>query len=72
MFLFLAKEFLENIKIFWKSYEELSKKNSYVLGDSDLESLSFVDLRFIVFLLTSYSSFGRCEEVPNFEIADVL
>ena len=53
------------------SYEELSKIFSYASGDSDLESLPFVDLRFIVFLLTSYSSFGRYEEVSNLKLADV-
>jgi hypothetical protein len=36
-----------------------------------LESLPFVELRFIAFLLTSYSSFGRYEEISNLKIEDV-
>ena len=36
-----------------------------------MENLTFVDLRFITFLLTSYSSFGRYEEVANLKIEDV-
>jgi hypothetical protein len=53
------------------SYDELQKKITFVVGDSDLESLPFVELRFIAFLLTSYSSFGRYEEISNLKIEDV-
>ena len=44
-------------------YEDLTLIFSQILGDSSLESLSFVNLRFISFILTLYSSFGRYEEV---------
>ena len=50
------------------SYDELQKIFTFIVGDSDLESLPFVDLRFIAFLLTSYSSFGRYEEISNLKI----
>ena len=54
------------------SYDELQKIFAFVLGDSDLESLPFIELRFITFLLTSYSSFGRYEEISNLKIEDVF
>ena len=54
------------------SYDELQKKFTFVVGDSDLESLPFVELRFIAFLLTSYSSFERYEEISNLKIEDVF
>jgi hypothetical protein len=53
------------------SYDELQKIFSFIVGDSELESLPFVDLRFIAFLLTSYSSFGRYEEISNLKIEDI-
>ena len=53
------------------SYDELQKFFTFIVGDSDLESLPFIDLCFIAFLLTSYSSFGRYEEVSNLKIEDV-
>ena len=53
------------------SYDELQKIFSFIVGDSELESLPFVDLHFIAFLLTSYSSFGRYEEISNLKIEDI-
>ena len=53
------------------SWAELESIFKFVVGDSELENLSFVDLRFITFLLTSYSSFGRYEEVANLKIEDI-
>ena len=41
------------------------------MGDSSLESLGFVKLRFISFILTLYSSFGRYEEVSQLKLSDV-
>jgi hypothetical protein len=59
-------------KTFHISYDELQKKITFVVGNSDLESLPFVELRFIAFLLTSYSSFRRYEEISNLKIEDVF
>ena len=58
-------------KAFPISYEDLTLIFSQILGDSSLESLSFVKLRFITFILTLYSSFGRYEEVSQLKLCDV-
>jgi integrase len=54
------------------SYEELEKIFTFIVGDSALETLPFTELRFIAFLLTSYSSFGRYEEISNLKIEDIV
>ena len=41
------------------------------MGDSEIEDLSFVNLRFITFILTLYSSFARYEEVCNLTLSDI-
>ena len=38
------------------SYDELQQIFNFVVGDSELESLPFVELRFITYLITLYSS----------------
>ena len=43
---------------------ELQKIFTFIVGDSDLRKLPFIDLCFIAFLLTSYS-LGRYEEVSD-------
>ena len=53
------------------SYSELSVIFSNIVGDSDIENLSFVNLRFITFILTLYSSFPRYEELCNLTLSDV-
>jgi hypothetical protein len=58
-------------KAFPISYEDLTLIFTQILGDSSLESLSFVQLRFISFILTLYSSFGRYEEVSQLKLSDV-
>ena len=54
------------------TFDELQKIFTFVVGDSDLESLPFVELRFIAFLLTSYSSFRMYEEISYLKIEDVF
>ena len=58
-------------KAFSISYQDLSLIFSKILGDSELESLSFVNLRFLTFILMLYSSFARYEEVCNLTLSDV-
>ena len=58
-------------KAFQISYADLCLIFNQILGDSSLESLSFVKLRFITFILTLYSSFGRYEEVSQLKLSDV-
>ena len=53
------------------SYDELQQIFNFVVGDSELESLPFVDLRFITYLITSYSSFARYEELAELKTEDV-
>ena len=53
------------------SYNELQQIFDFIVGDSDLESLPFVELRFITYLLTSYSSFARYEELAELKTEDV-
>ena len=61
---------------FWKahpiSFKELFIIFSKTLGDSELESLSFVKLCFITMLLTLYSSFARYEEIVKLTLSDVV
>ena len=52
-------------KAFPISFHDLSLIFSKILGNSELENLSFVNLRFITFILTLYSSFARYEKVCN-------
>ena len=54
------------------SYNELQQIFNFIVGDSDLESLPSVELRFIMYLLTSYSSFGRYEEIAELKTEDVF
>ena len=54
------------------SYDELQQIFNFVIGDSDIESLPFVELRFITYLLTSYSSFARYEELAALKTEDVF
>ena len=54
------------------SYNELQQIFSFIVGDSDLESLPFVELRFIAFLVSSNSSFGRYEEIAELKTEDVF
>jgi hypothetical protein len=56
-------------KAFPISYEDLTLIFSQIVGDSTLESLSFVKLRFISFIFTLNSSFGRYEEVSQLKIS---
>ena len=58
-------------KAFPISYADLCLIFTNILGDSSLESLNFVKLRFISFILTLYSSFGRYEEVSQLKLSDV-
>ena len=58
-------------KAFAISYSDLFSIFTNILGDSDIENLSFVNLRFITFILTLYSSFARYEEVCNLTLSDV-
>ena len=58
-------------KAFPISFSYLCEIFKQTLGDSTLETLSFVNLRFITFILTLYSSFGRYEEVSILKISDV-
>ena len=51
-------------KAYLISYDELQKIFTFIVGDSDLRSLPFIDSCFIAFLLTSYS-LGRYEEVSD-------
>ena len=53
------------------SYKELSFIFSKIVGDSKIENLSFVNLRFITMLLTLYSSFSRFEEIINLKLDDI-
>ena len=53
------------------SYSDLCEIFNQTLGDSTLENLSFVNLRFVTFILTLYSSFGRYEEVSILKLSDV-
>jgi hypothetical protein len=61
MFHFSLKAFPESSNKFpiKLCYDELQKFFTFIVGDSELESLPFVDLRFIAFLLTSYFSFMK-------------
>ena len=54
------------------SYSELSKIFENVVGDSSLDSLPLVTLRFITFLVTSYASFARYEEVADLKVSNVV
>ena len=58
-------------KAFPISYDDLVKIFEAVVGTSSLEEISLVNLRFISFLLTLYSSFGRDEEVSNLKLSNV-
>ena len=58
-------------KAFPISYSDLCEIFNQTLGDSTLETLSFVKLRFVTFILTLYSSFGRYEEVSQLKVSDV-
>jgi hypothetical protein len=51
-------------KAYLISYDELQKNFTFIVGNSDLRKLPFIDLCFIAFLLTSYS-LGRYEEVSD-------
>merc|ERR1712105_175917 len=53
------------------SYDELQQIFNFVVGDSEFESLPFVELRFITYLITSYSSFARYEELAALKTEDV-
>jgi integrase len=53
------------------SYKELSFIFSKIVGDSEIENLSFINLRFITMLLTLYSSFSRFEEIINLKLDDI-
>ena len=60
MFHFLLGDFLENlnkspIELIFFLMTNYRKNFIFIVGDSDLEILSFIDLCFIAFLLTSYS-----------------
>ena len=59
-------------KAFPISYGELSTIFSKIVGDSDIESLSFVKLCFITMILTLYSSFARFEEIIKLTLSDVV
>jgi hypothetical protein len=54
------------IKTYPIFYDELQQFLHFVVGYSDLESLPFVELRFIAFL------FGRYGEISNLKIKDVF
>ena len=54
------------------SYLELSKIFEQVVGDSTLDSLPLVQLRFIAFLVTSYASFTRFEEVSDLKVSNIV
>ena len=54
------------------SYEEITKIFDKVVGDSPLDSLPLVTLRFLAFIVTSYASFARYEEVVDLKIANVV
>ena len=58
-------------KAFPISFSYLCEIFKQTLGDSTLETLSFIKLRFITFILTLYSSFGRYEEVSILKLSDV-
>ena len=58
-------------KAFPISYADLCQIFNQTLGDSTLENLSFVKLRFVTFILTLYSSFGRYEEVSQLKVSDL-
>ena len=58
-------------KAFPISFSDLCEIFKQTLGDSTLETLSFIKLRFITFILTLYSSFGRYEEVSILKLSDV-
>ncbi len=42
------------------------------MGDSPLDSLPLVTLRFLAFIVTSYASFARYEEVVDLKVANVV
>jgi len=54
------------------SFEEISKIFDTVVGDSSLEDLSLVTLRFLAFIITSYASFARYEEVVDLKISNIV
>ena len=58
-------------KAFPISYDDLVKIFDAVVGTSSLEEISLVNLRFITFIITLYSSFGRYEEVSNLKLSNV-
>ena len=58
-------------KAFPISYDDLVKIFDAVVGTSSLEELSLVNLRFITFIITLYSSFGRYEEVSSLKLSNV-
>ena len=60
MFHFSLRDFLENlnkspIELIFFLMTNYKKNFIFIVGDSDLGILSFIDLCFIAFLLTSYS-----------------
>ena len=48
-------------------YTEISN----IIRDSDLETLSFVEIRFLTMLLTLHSSFAGFEEIIQLTLSDV-
>ena len=44
---------------------------SNIIRDSDLETLSFVEIRFLTMLLTLHSSFAGFEEIIQLTLSDV-
>ena len=53
------------------SYSELVLIFNEIVGTSSLEEISLIDLRFITFILTMFSSFARYEEVRELKISAV-
>ena len=53
------------------SYSELVRIFDEIVGTSSLDEISLIDLRFIAFIITMFSSFARYEEVRELKISDV-
>ena len=69
--LILSKAFKENKNRCRKRCFPFLMEN-FLVGHSDLESLSFVKLRFITMILTLYSSFARFEKNIKLTLSDVV
>ena len=53
------------------SYTDLVKIFDEIVGASSLDEISLIDLRFISFIITLFSSFSRYEEACELKISDV-